>query len=103
MRKAGEGQLQIMVNNGNIPNKVESREMGVYAIHFIPIETGPQKVDILFNEEPLPGKTEATLFFSLWCSCSFFTNCSTRKGMHVWSICSHVKYIFPFSPKFCLK
>lgn len=72
MRKAGEGQLQIMVNNGNIPNKVESREMGVYAIHFIPVETGPQKVDILFNEEPLPGKTEAALFFSLWCSCSFF-------------------------------
>ena len=52
---AGEGQLQIMVNNGNIPNEVEAQDVGVYLIQFIPLEVGVQQVDILFNDEALPG------------------------------------------------
>ncbi|KAK7485457.1 hypothetical protein BaRGS_00023267, partial [Batillaria attramentaria] len=54
VREAGEGQLQIMVNNGNIANEVDPKETGVYAIQFVPLEPGQQKVDILFNDEPLP-------------------------------------------------
>lgn len=54
VRQAGEGQLQIMVNNGNIPNEVDPKDIGVYCIQFVPLEPGQQKVDILFNDEPLP-------------------------------------------------
>ncbi|XP_067668834.1 filamin-B-like isoform X3 [Haliotis asinina] len=52
--QAGEGQLQIMVNNGNLPNDVEMVQSGVYRISFIPVEPGVQTVDISFNDEPLP-------------------------------------------------
>ncbi|GFO22814.1 LOW QUALITY PROTEIN: filamin-a [Plakobranchus ocellatus] len=52
--EAGEGQLQIMVNNGNIPNEVEPQEPGKYRIKFIPTEAGMQQVDIHFNDHALP-------------------------------------------------
>ncbi|XP_041369442.1 filamin-A-like [Gigantopelta aegis] len=54
VRKAGEGQLQIMVNSGNLPNEVELPETGVYEISFIPVEPGRHKVEISFNDENLP-------------------------------------------------
>jgi hypothetical protein len=53
---AGEGQLEIMVNNGNIPNEVEPQDVGVYLISFVPTQPGTQQVDILFNGEALPGQ-----------------------------------------------
>ncbi|XP_046560616.1 filamin-C-like isoform X2 [Haliotis rubra] len=52
--QAGEGQLQIMVNNGNLPNDVEMVQSGVYRISFVPVEPGVQTVDISFNDEALP-------------------------------------------------
>nr|KAI8751172.1 filamin-B [Biomphalaria glabrata] len=52
--EAGEGQLQIMVNQGNTPNDVEAEGTGHYKIKFIPTVPGKQVVDILFNEKPLP-------------------------------------------------
>lgn len=55
VRKAGEGQLEIMVNSGNIPNTVESDTTGVYRMSFIPEEPGLQKVEIIFNKESHPG------------------------------------------------
>ena len=54
--EAGEGQLQIMVNNGNIPNEVEPLEAGRYRIKFIPSEPGTQQVDIRFNDIDVPGE-----------------------------------------------
>lgn len=51
---AGEGQLEIMVNNGNLPNTVEMENAGVYKIAFVPEQAGKQYVDINFNREPLP-------------------------------------------------
>ena len=54
VRQAGEGQLQIMVNNGNLPNEVELPEPGVYEISFIPVEAGRHEVEISFNDETLP-------------------------------------------------
>ncbi|XP_076100089.1 filamin-B-like isoform X3 [Mytilus galloprovincialis] len=51
---AGEGQLEIMVNNGNLPNTVEMENAGVYKIAFTPEQAGKQYVDINFNREPLP-------------------------------------------------
>lgn len=53
--RAGEGQLEIMVNNGNLPNTVEMESAGVYKIAFVPEQAGKQYVDINFNKEPLPG------------------------------------------------
>ncbi|KAL8600676.1 hypothetical protein ACOMHN_006742 [Nucella lapillus] len=50
---AGEGQLQIMVNNGNLPNEVEAVDTGVYRIRFVPVDPGTQQVDIFFNDEAL--------------------------------------------------
>ena len=55
VRKAGEGQLEIMVNNGTIPNTVQSDESGVYKMSFIPEDGGEQKVEIIFNQEQHPG------------------------------------------------
>ncbi|KAL3847646.1 hypothetical protein ACJMK2_018548, partial [Sinanodonta woodiana] len=52
--KAGEGQLEIMVNDGNIPNEVTSDDNGVYKMTFIPEKAGTQTVDIIFNKEHHP-------------------------------------------------
>ena len=60
------GQLQIMVNNGDTPNEVEPREAGVYAIEFVPVNPGVQQVDVLFNDEAVPGTLH--FFFSLFYS-----------------------------------
>ncbi|XP_060571832.1 filamin-A-like isoform X3 [Ruditapes philippinarum] len=54
VRKAGEGQLEIMVNNGNLPNTVESDATGVYRMSFVPEEPGIQNVEIIFNKESHP-------------------------------------------------
>ncbi|XP_052216529.1 filamin-B-like isoform X2 [Dreissena polymorpha] len=54
VRKAGEGQLEIMVNSGTLPNTVESQETGVYKMSFTPEEAGQQKVEIIFNQEQHP-------------------------------------------------
>lgn len=54
VRSAGEGQLEIMVNNGNLPNTVESEETGVYRMSFIPEVAGTQTVEIIFNKESHP-------------------------------------------------
>ena len=56
VRNAGEGQLEIMVNSGNLPNTVESDEVGVYKISFVPETAGTQTVDIMFNKEAHPRK-----------------------------------------------
>ncbi|XP_078312683.1 filamin-A-like isoform X1 [Crassostrea virginica] len=53
--RAGEGQLEIMVNKGNLQNSVEMERTGVYRISFTPEEAGRQFVNINFNEEELPG------------------------------------------------
>ncbi|KAK3094677.1 hypothetical protein FSP39_004809 [Pinctada imbricata] len=53
--RAGEGQLEIMVNNGNLPNTVDMETTGVYKISFVPEEDGVQTVHINFNSEALPG------------------------------------------------
>lgn len=55
VRKAGEGQLEIMVNNGNLPNTVESDVTGVYRMSFVPEVVGTQTVDIIFNKEHHPS------------------------------------------------
>jgi len=55
VRRGGEGQLEIMVNNGTLPNQVESDETGVYRMSFVPEEPGRQNVEIIFNKEQHPS------------------------------------------------
>lgn len=52
--QAGEGQLEIMVNRGMVPNTVRALGKGLFAVTFIPHDTRPHIVDILFNSEPIP-------------------------------------------------
>jgi hypothetical protein len=54
--RAGEGQLEIMVNDGNLRNSVDMERTGVYKITFTPQEAGRQYVNINFNSEGLPGE-----------------------------------------------
>jgi len=52
--QAGEGQLEITVNQGMVPNSVRALGKGLFAVTFTPRDTRPHLVDILFNGEPIP-------------------------------------------------
>ena len=54
--QAGEGQLEIMVNGGSVPNSVRMISKGLFAVSFVPRELRPHLVDIRFNGEPIPRK-----------------------------------------------
>ena len=49
--QAGEGQLEIMVNRGAVPNTVKMLRKGVFLVTFIPREPRNHMVDIKFNGE----------------------------------------------------
>ena len=52
---AGEGQLEIMVDGGTIPNHVSMIRKGVFKVDFVPREARPHKVDVRFNGLNAPG------------------------------------------------
>lgn len=53
---AGEGQLEIAVNNGEVPNQVQVLGNGKCLITFIPELAISHFVDIKFNNENVIGK-----------------------------------------------
>ena len=53
--KAGEGNLEIAVNDGAIPNQVTPQGGGRFLVSFTPIEATEHYVDILFNADPVGG------------------------------------------------
>ena len=55
VNNAGEGQLEIMINKGTVPNSVRMLSTGVFQVSFVPKEPKPHTVDIKFNSTPLPG------------------------------------------------
>ena len=55
MNNAGEGQLEIMINKGSVPNSVRMIRKGVYQVSFVPRGPQPHTVDIKFNGELAPG------------------------------------------------
>ena len=59
--QAGEGQLEIMVNRGQVPNSVRQVSKGVYQVSFVPRDIHPHLVDIKFNGEPLPSKRTSSV------------------------------------------
>ncbi|CAH1781771.1 unnamed protein product [Owenia fusiformis] len=54
---AGEGKLEIMVNNGAVPNSVRMMSRGIFEMTFVPSEARDHSVGITFNEEPVPGSS----------------------------------------------
>jgi filamin len=52
---AGEGQLEIAVNDGLIKNQVKQIKPGHYGVTFIPTKQDTYIVDVKFNQEMVPG------------------------------------------------
>lgn len=53
--RAGEGQLEIAVNDGDVPNQVVVQGNGKCQVSFKPESTLPHVVDIKFNGQNVPG------------------------------------------------
>lgn len=53
---AGEGQLEIAVNDGLVKNQVKQIKPGHYSVIFVPVKQDTYVVDIKFNNEQVPGK-----------------------------------------------
>lgn len=53
--EAGEGQLEIAVNEGEIPNQVQVLDNGKCIVNFVPEEAIPHIVDIKFNGHNVNG------------------------------------------------
>ena len=54
--RAGEGQLEIMVNRGTVPNQVTQLRKGVFKVSFTPANAQPHHVDVKFNGEHVSGE-----------------------------------------------
>ena len=54
--QAGEGQLEISVCDGDVPNYVEVLGGGVCLVSFVPERPIEHNVEIKFNGDPVPGK-----------------------------------------------
>ena len=52
---AGEGQLEISINDGEVPNHVQVLGGGRCLVHFTPEVAKPHTIDIKFNGEPING------------------------------------------------
>ena len=52
---AGEGQLEIAVNDGSIKNTVKQIKIGHYAVSFLPNKQDTYVIDVRFNQECVPG------------------------------------------------
>ena len=52
--QAGEGQLEISINDGEVPNHVQVLGGGRCLVHFTPELPKPHTIDIRFNGEPVP-------------------------------------------------
>ncbi len=54
--KAGEGQLEVNINNGLVPNQVKALGNSKFHFTFIPILNEPHIISIKFNGHQLSGK-----------------------------------------------
>jgi filamin len=55
--KAGEGQLEVAINDGLVPNQVKALQKSKFLFTFIPLSNDPHILSIKFNEHELPGKS----------------------------------------------
>uniref|UniRef100_T1J4U2 Calponin-homology (CH) domain-containing protein n=1 Tax=Strigamia maritima TaxID=126957 RepID=T1J4U2_STRMM len=54
-QNAGPGNLEVTVNNGQVPSSAQGQGNHMYAITFIPREAKQHVIDIKFNGEYVPG------------------------------------------------
>ncbi|XP_035712922.1 filamin-A isoform X3 [Folsomia candida] len=54
-KDAGEGQLEISINDGELPNQVRVLGGGCCLVSFTPEQAKPHAIDIKFNQETIPG------------------------------------------------
>lgn len=54
--QAGEGELEISINDGEVPNQVEVVGSGRCVVYFTPEEPKIHIIDIRFNGNAVPGK-----------------------------------------------
>ena len=52
---AGEGQLEIAINDGLIKNQVKQIKPGLFGVTFVPTKQDTYTVDVKFNQENVPG------------------------------------------------
>lgn len=52
---AGEGQLEIAVNDGQVKNQVKQLKAGQYLVSFLPTRQDNYVIDVKFNQDPVPG------------------------------------------------
>lgn len=65
---AGEGQLEVAINDGLVANQVKALGNSKFLFTFLPKTTDPHIVSIKFNGQSLPGKKKTRIpffFFSL--------------------------------------
>jgi filamin len=52
---AGEGQLEISINDGQVKNHVKQLKPGQYSVTFLPQKQDNYVIDIKFNQQEVPG------------------------------------------------
>jgi hypothetical protein len=54
--KAGEGQLEISINDGDVPNQVQVLGGGKCLVTYTPEQAITHEIEVTFNEEQVTGK-----------------------------------------------
>lgn len=54
--KAGEGQLEVAINNGQVPNKVKPLGKSKFHFTFLPTSNNLHRLSVKFNGRDIPGK-----------------------------------------------
>jgi len=65
--RAGEGQLEITVDHGSVPNNVRPVDKGQFVVTFTPRDARPHVVQITFNGEQ--------------CKCAYVCVCGSRHAV----------------------
>ncbi len=58
---AGEGQLEIAVNEGQVKKQVKQIKPGQYSVTFMPVKQDTYVIDIKFNQQEVPGELTLTV------------------------------------------
>ena len=53
--KAGEGQLEISINDGDVPNAVQVLGGGKCLVTFTPEQAITHEIEVMFNNDQVPG------------------------------------------------
>ena len=54
--RAGEGQLEISINDGDVPNAVQVLGGGKCLVTYTPEEAITHEIEVTFNDEQVPGE-----------------------------------------------